>query len=576
MKQWILRENLPESVSAELKDFSDLERKFLFYRGVAKAEEAAVFLNPDYEKGLYDPFKILNMEKAVARILDAMKNKEKIVVFGDYDADGVCSTAIFTEFLKKAEYENYHVHIPDRNLDGYSLNSAAIGEFKKLGAKLIITFDCGITDKAEVAMANSLGIDVIITDHHLVVPEVLPDAFTIINSKQEEDKYPYKFLCGAGVAFKLVRALITRGGEKELFTIAPGWEKWLLDIVAIATVADMAPLTGENRVLVRYGLTVLSKTKRLGLKSFYKKFRVDQKNITESDISFTIAPRINVASRIEHATISFDLLTADSPDDADRLADKLDSLNKERKRITSKVVDSILEKFEGVSEFDILACGDESWHPGVLGLAANKLMEKYNKPIFLWGSGNSAEFKGSCRSDGSVNLVELMSSLAKGVLLDFGGHHLAAGFSLKKEKAEEFKKELENAYGKAVKQDTNNGTLLIDSEWDIDKIDWDFYSKLEKFSPFGVENPNPVFGFYDLEIGEIKEFGNGGGHLNLSFRKKNGEYISAISFFKNGIPDDVADNLFVGQKINLAATIEKNTFFSKPELRLRVIDVKLK
>ena len=565
MKQWIVRERISEKVNKELEQWPELVRHLLFYRGIEKKEEAEKFLIPDYEKHLYNPLKMLNMDKAVERIIKAIKNNEKIVVFGDYDADGVCSSAIFYEFFKKIDFKNFHFHIPNRHLDGYGLTQEAINEFIEQKFNLIITLDCGITDVKEVEIANKAGIDVIIIDHHLP-PEKLPEAFAIVDSKQKKDKYPFKDLCGAGVTFKTIQALIKNGD----FGIVPGWEKWLLDLVAIATIADMVPLVDENRTLVFYGLKVLEKTNRIGLLSFFRRFEINPKNIAEDDVGFLIAPRINIASRMDHANTSFNLLITESSGEANWIAGHLEGLNNERRILVDKIMDEINEKIkkEGIAE--VLVEGDISWNPGVLSILANRLVENYNCPVFLWGKGEAREIKGSGRSDGSINLVDLMNFLPKGLLIESGGHAFAAGFSLITGKENKFKEEIIKAHKKAKKSKTENSFLYIDKEINLDEINWEFYKNIEFLKPFGANNSKPVFLFSDIEIFNVKKFGNGGLHLQLDFKNSNDEKIPAIGFFMNG------DKFMAGQKIDLVASLEKSTYRNSLELRLRIIDIKVK
>jgi single-stranded-DNA-specific exonuclease len=555
-KQWVIREQISP----------ELVRQILFYRGIN--------LNPDYERDLHDPFLMKDMEKGVERILKAIKNNERIIIFGDYDADGVCACAIFHDFFKKIGFENFHIHIPNRNLEGYGLNFEAIDEFAEQKASLIITLDCGITDFDEVEKANSLGIDVIIADHHLV-PAKPPNAFVIIDSKQKNDNYPFKDLCGAGVAFKIVHALIKKGE----FNIVPGWEKWLLDLVALATVADMVPLVDENRILAYYGLKVLEKTSRPGLLALFRRLDIKPKYITEDDISFMLAPRINIASRMGHANTSYELLTTESSGEANWIAGHLEGLNNDRRNIVEEILIEIDKRIKNQKvEPKIIVEGDLSWNIGVLGLMAHRLVEKYQCPAFLWGKCEAKEIKGSARSDGSVNLVDLMKEVSAGIFLDYGGHAMAGGFSIKEGKIDDFKKELLKAYENMPKEKTENDILYIDKEISIDEVNWDFYSVIEKFKPFGMDNPKPVFLLNNLEIFNAKKFGNGGIHLQLDFKKSDNETISAIGFFFNGSANGGGNgfNFKTGAKIDLVASLEKSFFRLPPELRLRIIDVKLR
>lgn len=568
-KQWILREQVSP----------DLIRQILFYRGVKDDAEIEKFLNPDYEKHLHDQFLMKDMDKAVERILRAIKDNEKIVIYGDYDTDGVCASAIFYHFFKKIGFENFHFHIPDRHLEGYGLNSGAISEFIEKKINLIITLDCGITDYDEVEKLNSVGIDVIITDHHLAPasplggPDKLPNAFSIIDSKQPDDTYPFKYLCGAGVAFKVVQGIILKGG----FNITPGWEKWLLDLVCLATIADMVPLIDENRVLSHYGMKVLEKTQRQGLKSFYRRLSLNPANLSEDDISFMLVPRLNVSSRMEHANASFELLITESAEEADWITGRMEIMTAERKSIVAKIIEEVgrqLEtRFPVETEFPpVIIAGNIDWNTGVLGMTCSRLVDKYNKPVFLWGKGGAKDIKGSARSNGSINVVDLMNAMLEGFLSEKGGHAMAAGFSISEEKISDLEKEILTAFSKIPKQKTDGEILHIDKELQIDDISEKTYSAIEKLRPFGMDNPKPVFLFKDLEIFNVRKFGNSGIHLQLDFKRADGSIVPAISFFSNGNSADLRS----GSHIDLVATIEKSFFRAIPELRLRIVDIRIK
>lgn len=564
-KQWMVREKISD----------DLIRQILFYRGVKDDAETKKFLIPDYDNDLHDPFLMKDMDKAVERILRAVKNNEKVVVYGDYDADGVCASAVFHEFFKKIGFDNFHIHIPDRHVDGYGLNSDAIKEFIETKVNLVITLDCGISDYDEVEELKKAGIDTVITDHHLA-PEKLPDAIAVVDSKRADDNYPFKFLCGAGVAFKVVQALIQRGW----FNIVPGWEKWLLDLVCLATIADMVPLVDENRTLAGFGLKVLRKTQRAGLKSFYRRLSFGAANLNEDDISFMLVPRLNVSGRLDHANLSFELLVTESAEEADWITGKMEMMTAERKGLVAKMTEEIDEqlktRFFGKTEFSpVIVDGNINWNTGVLGMTASRVVEKYNRPVFLWGKAGAKEIKGSARSDGSISVVDLMNAVTKGVLIEAGGHAMAGGFSVNEEKISYLEKEILTAFAKIPKQATGGDILHIDKELKIDEVNEETYTAIEKLSPFGVDNSKPVFLFLDLEIANVKKFGNGGIHLQLDFslpRSAGKSVVSAITFFSNG---NYAE-LRAGSRIDLVATLEKSFFRAIPELRLRIVDIKVK
>lgn len=566
MKQWVLREKIPNDVAMEFGEMPELVKSLLYHRGIKTRAEAEKFLNPTYGGEEDNPLLILNMEKAVLRIIKAIKENERVVVFGDYDADGVCSSVVFHDFFKKIGFENFHIHIPDRYLEGYGLSLKAVEEFSKQGVKLIITLDCGVTNVKEVERASELGMETIIIDHH-IVPENPPKAYAIVDLKQEGETYPTKFLSGAGIAFKTICAVVKVGK----FNITPGWEKWLLDIVAIATVADMVPLTGENRALVYYGLKVLKKTQRPGLLSFYKRLKLSVPNITEDDLSFVICPRINVAGRMDHATVGFNLLTTQSEQEAIWIGERLDIMTSDRKDSVNGIMKKINEEI-GDSKPELIITGDTSWNPGVLGLTANKVLEKYNCPVFLWGKGGNS-IKGSCRSNGAINLVDFMRELPIGLLDDLGGHSLSAGFSIAENKIGKLKEEIIKLYARIPKQEIN-GILNIDKEISIDDVGIALFFIIEKFQPFGVDNPKPVFCFKNIIVHTVKKFGNGGIHLQLDFKKNNGKTVSAIGFFVANA--EYLINIKSGQTIDLVATIEKSHFRNSSEIRLRTVDIKAK
>ncbi len=572
-KKWIVNKEIPKSAEKEFETYPKLARRLLFYRGIKSGLEADRFLNPDYERDMHDPFLMLGMEKSVSRILRAIKNNEKIVVFGDYDADGISGSVIFHDFFQKIGFENFHIHIPNRYKEGYGLTFPAIDEFIKSGINLIITVDCGITDASEVKKAKDAGIDTIIIDHHIVQDET-PEAYAIIDAKQKDEKYPFKFLSGAGAAFKTIQGLIKMGADTGQFNIPDGWEKWLLDVASIATVADMVPLCDENRTIVYFGLKVLRKTRRTGLISLYKKLKLNSDFINEDDVGFMVAPRINTASRMGHATTSFNLLITPNNAEADSIASELEGKNGERKESVQVILDAVEKKFSGSGDKipPILVLGDFNWMPGVLGLAANRIMEKYQRPVFLWGKADAHEIKGSCRSDGTVDLVKFMKSF-EDCFAGFGGHALAGGFSVLPEKLESLERVILKTYEKVEKMENGFAILEIDNKFSLDDVNWNNWNIIENFAPFGMENPKPIFLFENIKIDEVKKFGNGGIHLELSFRKTDEVLVKAIGFFM--APDKFKDVLLeTGKNIDLAATMEKSMFRGIPELRLRIVEIR--
>jgi single-stranded-DNA-specific exonuclease len=571
-----------------LDGYPEFLRILLSNRGITNKVEADKFLNPDYEKDLPNPFLFNDMEKAVGRVLSAIKKDEQIVIFSDYDADGIPGGIILYDLFKKIGFTNFINYIPHRHDEGFGLSVGAIEEFKKSAAKLIITVDCGITAVKEVDMANSLGIDVIITDHHLP-GEKLPKALAIIDAKLPDSKYPFKDLCGAGVAFKLAQAILanpreqenplrlTKTNRSEEIPVLLGWEKWLLDMVGIATLSDMVPLVGENRTLASYGLKVLQKTRRMGLIKLFRLLKIEQKNITEDDIGFSVSPRINAASRMGNPAEAFNLFIAETDEQADICARHLDRINSERKGVVASMVKEVRkimnERFEaGEEKKRVLVIGNPDWKPSLLGLVANSLKDDHRCPVFLWGRDGSNILKGSCRSDGSINLLSLMQEVEVGIFQEFGGHAMSGGFSVIQEKVHLLEEKLQISYEKLVVQgEFEMEEQVADMKISFADVNQENYRLLEKLAPFGVGNPKPLFLFEEVIIEGVKMFGKEINHLELTFKNSHNKVVKAIGFFMKDT--DWGGELKSGDKINLLANFEKSTFRGFTELRLRIVDL---
>lgn len=546
-----------------------LTKKLLDIRGITDPKEVERFLAPDYERDTYDPFLILHMEKAVMRILEAIKKEEHIVIYGDYDCDGIPGSVVLHDFFAKIAYPHFSNYIPHRHHEGYGLNTDAIEHFASEGVALIITVDCGITDVAEVELAQDLGIDVIVTDHHL--PQaVLPPAYAIINSKQEGDTYPDPMLCGAGVAFKLVQALIIRG---EFPGISVGWEKWLLDMAGLATIADMVPLQNENRTLAYFGLKVLRKSPRAGLQALLKKAGVDQRNLTEEDVGFTIGPRINAASRMDIPFHAFEMLATSDEVLAKERALYLDKLNDTRKLEVARMTKEARKLLHERPLREVIVIGNPSWRVGVVGIVANKLAEEFDRPAFVWGKEGSAHIKGSCRSDGRVNIVELMVAVREGVFLDKGGHEFSGGFSVATEHIHYLEDELVKAHQVIVKKETKPEAYTVDAPLLLREVNEATFRAVDILAPFGVGNPRPHFLITSARILESSQFGKEKNHLKLTLGDDVGSRVSALGFFMS--PEDFPDvDISLDKNVTLVVTLEKSFFRGRPELRLRIIDIR--
>jgi len=487
---------------------------------VDTADEAEKFLNPDYENGTYDPFLMTDMEKAVEKIYQTIKDNKRICVYSDYDCDGIPGAVIWHDFFKKINFDNFEIYIPDRHKEGYGLNKDAIKEIANNGANLLITVDLGITAVDEVLYAKEFGIETIITDHHLPLKDgeddILPSAFAVVNPKRVDDVYPDEMLCGSGVAFKLIQAFLKKHGEE--FGVTPGFEKWLLDMVGLATLSDMVPLVKENRVLAHYGLLVLKKTRRPGLLKLLSDSRIKPENLQEDDVTFSITPKINAASRMDVPMRAFDLLSASEDGVAGEHANHLLKINNERKYLVANIVKKIKKTFSKKESKSVIVIGDPSWRIGILGLVAGKMVDEFKRPVFVWGVEGGETIKGSCRSDGSVNLVELMSALPQGSFDDFGGHEGAGGFSVSYEEIHFLEERLVEAYEK-VKKDTveDEGAISAEAIISLDDVNENTFNEINKLAPFGVGNPRPIFEIKDAIVKEVRMFGKTKEHLEILF-----------------------------------------------------------
>ena len=569
-----------------MQRYSELLRTILGKRGIKTLAEAEIFLNPDFERDLYDPFKMKDMEKACVKLFEAIENKEKIVIYADYDCDGIPGAVILKDLFKKVGHVNYEIYIPERNSEGYGLNLSAIKQFAEKGVKLLITVDLGITAVSEIAQAEVDGIDVIIADHHLPARnassivdaggphEILPRAFAILNPKI--DDYPEKMLCGAGVVFKFIQGFIKKYGE--FYRINTGWEKWLLDMTGLATLSDLVPLLGENRAMAYFGMKVLRKSPRLGLQKLLAKLNIEQKYLTEDDIGFMVAPRLNSASRMDDPMKAYELLSTEDEIKAGTIADHLSKINDDRKIMVAGIMREVNKKFEKREMREVLVIGNPEWRVGVLGLVAGKISDEYKKPVFVWGKDENDFIKGSCRSDGSVSLVELMTETHE-FFLEFGGHEFAGGFTVHNEKIHFLEEALSLSYNKVrgKRSDLKGAQGLslksADIIGDFDLVNMKNWREIEKMAPFGLANPKPIFLFENVKVENIKKFGkNGSGeHLEITFSDASENKVKAISFFSNNesfkIP--LAENI----KVNLLATFDLSRFRGREELRLKIEDI---
>jgi single-stranded-DNA-specific exonuclease len=563
------RDTIPDDIRENLAPWDDLTAKLLFHRGFTTKEQVEKFLAPAYDRDLHDPFLMHDMEKVVLRTIQALKNKEKIAIYSDYDCDGIPGGVLLHDLFTTlgADFENY---IPHRHDEGYGFHAHAVEALHARGASLIITVDCGITDIAAAACAEELGVDVVITDHHL--PQAtLPSVYAILNPKLSHDQYPFKDLCGSGIAWKFASALLSRvRKDTELAASAPreGWEKWLLDMAGLATIADMVPLQGENRVLAYYGLIVLRKTSRPGLRALYRAVRLNERMMTEDDIGFLIGPRINAASRMGEPMEAFKLLTTRDEVYAKELASKLEKINRTRKSSVATITKEVKHRLSLRSEITpVIAIGNPEWRPALLGLVANSLVEEYQRPVFLWGTEGNNTLKGSCRSDGVTNLVDLMVRTEE-IFIEFGGHALSGGFSLSREAVFHLEEKLSQTYLSMRDDAPSLPPTLVDGELSLLDVSESTMRKIEKLAPFGEGNPKPVFVFRDVVVCEVSWFGKNGEHIRLVL-EQDGNRAHAMAFFAERELGSTVRNIEVESKLSFSASLDRDAF-ARGRVRLRL------
>ncbi len=550
--------------------YPPLTARLLAARGIEDAEAAERFLAPDWERDTHDPFLMKDMARVCERVTHAMERGERIALWSDYDMDGIPGAVVLWDLFRMFGYAHVVHHTPHRNKDGFGLNAPGLDALKKDGVSLVITIDCGIADNEHVAYANSIGLEVIVTDHH-IPGETLPPAYAILNPKQADCAYPEPMLCGAGVAFKLVQGLLRHLSnlEPETLNLPPaGWEKWLLDMVGMATIADMVPLTGENRAFAHYGLVVLRKSRRPGLQALLKKARARQQYLTEEDIGFTIAPRINAASRMGHAADAFRLLSTTDEVVAAQLADELEKINAARKGYVAAMVKEARTRLAArASLARVVVLGDVMWKPSLLGLVANTLAEEYERPVFLWGREEGVTIKGSCRSYNGANVHGLMQQVSTR-FIEYGGHAFSGGFSIAEEQLFTLEDALDAAFDTAAPSELPASQTAYRIE--PSELDWPLYRELARFAPFGEGNPRPLLELADVALEQVRTFGKANEHLEVSFRGARGP-VHGIAFFTK--PEKWGSK--AGDHVTLTGYLEASYFKRTPELRMRIVDISI-
>lgn len=544
----------------------DLKALLLQERNLS-IEEEKEFLFPSYNLGVVWDF--ADMEHAVSRIKVALDTGEHIGIYADYDCDGIPAAVLLVDlFTALGAQDRVHVYIPDRHDEGYGLSAHGIDELEKSNVTLIITVDLGITALAEVADAQSRGIDIIVTDHHAclstqagdISTPLYPAAYAVVHP--QKGTYHNKDLCGAGVAFMVARAILERYGS--LYGVSNGWEKWLLDLVGFATLSDMVPLTGENRVLAAYGLMVMKKTRRVGLQVLMAETMIDIARLTETDLTFTVAPRLNAASRMATPMLAYELLSTKDVSRAKALVAELTKINDERKLLVARIVKDAHHRLDVRELPPIVVIGDLTWRPAVLGLVANKLQETYNRSFFVWGEAGDGTFKGSCRMLPIHHAAYLFQALPDTALIHAGGHQAAGGFAVSRAQVHFLEQHLNTAAEEMPDLETKDDDVYIRVPLSI--VTTRHLQMIRQFAPFGVGNREPVFLFEHATIQSVKKFGKTKEHIECVVKDDFGT-ATAFTFFASAA---LIEKLAPEAQISFVATLEQGW---RGGVRLKIKDV---
>ena len=563
--KWVFKNHTNSDKIADLKsklNISHTLAQIILDRSLNSVEEVENFIKPDLSK-LHDPFLFQDMEVAVKRLLSALREGENILIYGDYDVDGITSVSLLYEAIFELGGK-VSFYIPNRISEGYGLSRKGIDVAKSKNIDLLITVDCGVTAVEEVAYANKNGIDVIVSDHHEATKDI-PKALAVINPKLKNSNYPFKELAGVGVAFKLLQALYQRLGydisKLENF----------LDIVAVGTAADIVPLLDENRILVKYGLEKLNTNSRNGFFALAESASLLGREITVSTIVFVMAPRLNAVGRMSNAKKAVHLLTSKSLQQARNIAKILESENKMRRNIDEatcieamKLVDEQIDP--DISKIIVLAKND--WHPGVIGIVASRVMEKFNRPTVLI-SIKEGLGKGSARSTLNFDIYKALNSVNH-LLEEFGGHKFAAGLTIKEENINELRTKLEKISEDQISNEDMTPTLMVESEINLNEFDANFLKWLKYFAPYGPENMTPIFVVRDLEVvGDVHVVGYN--HLKMKVRQ-NGIVIDAIAY---NFGDKASQFKKKNQRLDSAFVMEENTWNGQTTIQMRIKDFNL-
>lgn len=562
-KRWTAYNKSMDNLELISKEFQlpEILVRAMINRGIDTVPKARTFLNTDLST-LHDPYLLKGMEQSVDRILKAVRSKEKICVYGDYDVDGITSTAIVIKALRELGANGVY-YIPNRIEEGYGLSLNSMDKIKDMGVSLIITVDCGIKSNEEVDYARGLGIETIITDHHECEGE-LPDALSLINPHQPGCCYPFKDLAGVGVAFKLVGALLDR---KDCSAYAEG----LLDIVSIGTIADVVPLLGENRTIVKNGLLKIQDSNNQGIKALLTVCRLKGKELTTYNVAYMLAPRINAAGRIADAADCVELLLTDSEEKAMEIAGKLDFDNRMRQTIENEILNSaeaIIEETLDIDNDRVLVLCSENWHIGVIGIVASRLADRFYLPTFIMACEGELS-KGSARSIPGFNIFEAMSKYSY-LFERYGGHEMAAGFTIRTDSIDELREKMNSEVEYVLGKDKPISEIFVDYKLIPKDITLDTVKRLKLMEPFGTCNTVPLFVYRDLSIVSFKGVGNEKKHLSLKVYDGVNE-IKCIAFNLG----NMQKTLQIGKKIDIICSIENNLWNGTESVQLNIKDIRL-
>lgn len=562
MKVWsVAKVNKERAIAMASKlEIPPLLAMMLDIRGITKEENVINFLQENKE--FSDPFLMKDMDKAVERITTAVENGEKICVYGDYDADGVTSTSLLYSYLRDSLGADVMFYIPTRTGEGYGMNKGAVDKIHSLGVTLIITVDNGISAREEIDYANSLGIDTVITDHHMP-SGAIPKAVAVVNAHQQDDKSPFKDFSGVGVAFKLVMAI--EGEYADVDSLLENFS----DIATLGTIGDIVPLVGENRTLVKNGLRHIQNSDRIGINAMKQESGIAEKEINSSNVAFTLVPRINAGGRLGSSEKSVNLLLTEDEDEAVTIADKLGMDNRERQSIEKEILASIDEEVRrtpNIVNDKILVFAGRGWHQGVVGIAASRIKDIYDKPTIIIGIDDDGVARGSGRSVEGFSLCDAVFACSEH-LTHYGGHPMAVGISLEKEKINDFRKAI-NAYCKDIKMPYN--ILHIDCKLNPNQLDLSILDCLSYIEPCGASNPSPIFGLYNMTIIATKEIGNGK-HMRITLSRGQGQVPVYAVYFNHNFQSCSYRN---GDIVDVAVSLDRNIYNGQENLSVIIKDIK--